>query len=84
MEKYTAIVLAAGVGKRMNSKIQKQYMLLGGKPVLFYALDAFEKSRVDEIILVVGKGEIEYCRKEIVEKYKFHKVTKIVEGGKER
>lgn len=84
MEKYTAIVLAAGVGKRMNSKVQKQYMLLGGKPVLFYALDAFEKSRVDEIILVVGKGEIEYCRKEIVEKYKFHKVTKIVEGGKER
>ena len=84
MEKYTAIVLAAGVGKRMNSKIQKQYMLLGGKPVLFYALDAFEKSRVDEIILVVGKGEIEYCRKEIVEKYKFHKVTKIVDGGKER
>lgn len=84
MEKYTAIVLAAGVGKRMNSKIQKQYMLLGGKPVLFYALDAFEKSRVDEIILVVGKGEIEYCRKEIVEKYKFHRVTKIVEGGKER
>ena len=84
MEKYTAIVLAAGVGKRMNSKIQKQYMLLGGKPVLFYALDAFEKSRVDEIILVVGKGEIEYCRKEIVEKYKIHKVTKIVEGGKER
>ena len=84
MEKYTAIVLAAGVGKRMNSKIQKQYMLLGGNPVLFYALDAFEKSRVDEIILVVGKGEIEYCRKEIVEKYKFHKVTKIVEGGKER
>lgn len=84
MEKYTAIVLAAGVGKRMNSKIQKQYMLLGGKPVLFYALDAFEKSRVDEIILVVGKGEIEYCRKEIVEKYKFHKVKKIVEGGKER
>ena len=84
MEKYTAIVLAAGVGKRMNSKIQKQYMLIGGKPVLFYALDAFEKSRVDEIILVVGKGEIEYCRKEIVEKYKFHKVTKIVEGGKER
>ncbi len=84
MEKYTAIVLAAGVGKRMNSKIQKQYMLLGGKPVLFYALDAFEKSRVDEIILVVGKGEIEYCRKEIVEKYKFRKVPKIVEGGKER
>lgn len=84
MEKYTAIVLAAGVGKRMNSKIQKQYLLLGEKPVLFYALDAFEKSKIDEVVLVVGKGEIEYCRKEIVEKYDFRKVCKIVEGGKER
>lgn len=84
MEKYTAIVLAAGVGKRMNSKIQKQYLLLGEKPVLFYALDAFEKSKIDEVVLVVGKGEIEYCRKEIVEKYDFCKVCKIVEGGKER
>ena len=82
--KTTAIVLAAGSGKRMNSKVHKQYLLLKGKPVLYYSLKAFEDSRIDDIILVVGAGDIEFCRKEIVEQYGFEKVCAIVEGGKER
>ncbi len=82
--KITAIVLAAGSGKRMNSKIHKQYLMLSGKPVLYYALKAFEESAVTDIVLVTGHGEIEYCRRELVEKYAFAKVTAIVEGGKER
>lgn len=80
----TAIVLAAGQGKRMQSKVQKQYLLLANKPVLYYSLKAFEDSFIDSIILVVGKGEEEYCRSEIVDKYGFHKVSAIIEGGKER
>lgn len=84
MEKVTAIVLAAGSGKRMNSAVHKQYMLLAGKPVLYYALKAFEESGVAEIVLVVGEGETEYCRREIVDKYAFRKVKTIVPGGKER
>jgi 2-C-methyl-D-erythritol 4-phosphate cytidylyltransferase len=84
MAKYTAIVLAAGAGKRMNSEVHKQYMALAGKPVLYYSLRAFEESAVSEIILVVGKNEIEYCTKEIVEPYGFKKVSSIIEGGKER
>jgi len=83
-DKCVAIVLAAGQGKRMNSNIQKQYLLLKDKPVLFYSLKIFEESFIDEIILVVGKGEIDYCQIEIVNKYGFSKVTHIVEGGKER
>ena len=55
-ESYTAIVLAAGSGKRMQTKVHKQYLDLLGKPVLYYALKAFEDSAVDEIILVTGKG----------------------------
>lgn len=82
--KYTAIVLAAGSGKRMNTAVHKQYLDIKGKPVLYYALHAFEQSSVDEIVLVVGKGETDYCRQEIVEKYGLKKVKKIVEGGKER
>jgi len=82
--KVTAIVLAAGKGSRMNSDVPKQYLTLLGKPVLFYSLNAFEESDVDEIILVTGSGEQEYCKKEIVEKYQFNKVTHIVEGGAER
>lgn len=82
--KVTAIVLAAGKGSRMNSDIPKQYLTLLGKPVLFYSLQAFEKSNVDEIILVTGSGEQEYCKKEIIEKYQINKVTHIVKGGAER
>jgi len=83
-EKVTAIVLAAGKGARMNSDIPKQYLTLLGKPVLFYSLQAFEESNVDEVILVTGRGEQEYCQKEIIEKYQLKKVTHIVEGGAER
>lgn len=83
-KKYTAIVLAAGQGKRMGSSVHKQYMLLCQKPVLCYALEVFEKSPVDEVILVVGKGEIDYCKKEIVDRFGFQKVKRIVEGGAER
>ena len=83
-QKYTAIVLAAGSGKRMNSKVHKQYLIIQDRPVLYYSLKAFEDSAVDEIVLVVGKGEEKFCRKEIVDKYGISKVKAIVEGGKER
>lgn len=82
--KTAAIVLAAGQGKRMQAGQPKQFMLLGGRPVLYYALAAFENSDVDEIILVTGADEIDYCRAEIVEHYGFRNVTQIIPGGKER
>lgn len=84
-EKCTAIVLAAGQGTRMGTKVQKQYLEVCGKPVLYYSLHAFEQSEIiDDIILVVGKDQTDYCRGEIVSKYGFQKVSKIVEGGNER
>ena len=83
-EKNAAIILAGGKGKRMHTKVPKQYLKLGEYPVLYYTIKAFEESFIDDIILVVGKEEIAYCQKEIVEKYNFHKIKKIVVGGKER
>lgn len=80
----TAIVLAAGHGKRMNTVQKKQYLLLNGYPVLYYSLKAFEESAVNQILLVTGEEEIAYCRSEMVDKYGFQKVTDIVPGGKER
>lgn len=82
--KTVAVVLAAGQGSRMRSDVQKQYLLLQGKPVIFYALNVFQNSFIDEIVLVVGQGEADYCRSEIVEKYCLTKVKSIVEGGRER
>ena len=85
MEQCTAIVLAAGAGKRMQSAVAKQYMLLNGKPIMWYALNAFEKSeQIAQVRLVVGAGEIPFCREEIVERFGFTKVKEIVEGGAER
>ena len=79
--KTTAIVLAAGSGSRMNSDIKKQYMEIGGKPILYYSLRAFEESIVDDIVIVVSRGDVEYVKKAIVEKYGFDKVRAVVEGG---
>ncbi len=84
-KRCTAIVLAAGSGSRMKSTVAKQYMLLQGKPLIWYALNAVEESEViDDCILVTGAEDIEYVRKEIVEKYGFHKVDTITAGGAER
>ena len=82
--KTTAIVLAAGQGKRMHSDVCKQYLLLRNRPLLYYSLKTFQDSFIDEIILVVGQNEESYCRREIVEKFHITKVKKIVEGGRER
>ena len=84
MRKTTAIILAAGQGKRMNSAVRKQYLLIAGKPVLYYSLKAFEESLIDDIVLVAGNGEIDFCQKEIVEKYGISKVRTVTAGGKER
>lgn len=82
--KTVGILLAGGSGKRMKSGVPKQHMMLAGKPVLYYALKAFEDSFIDEIVLVVGKDEKDYIQKEYIEKYQISKVKKIVTGGKER
>lgn len=83
--KCRAVVLAAGKGSRMKMDRAKQYLMLGEKPVLVHALEPFQNSSlIQEIILVTGAEEVEYCRKEIVEPYGLHKVVSIIPGGRER
>lgn len=84
MARTAAVILAAGKGSRMGGSIHKQYLTLLGKPMIYYSLKAFEESTVDEIVLVTGPGEKEYCIKNIIEKYGFTKVTAVTEGGTER
>ena len=84
-KKCTAIILAAGQGKRMGGKVQKQYLELLGHPILYYSLAAFQDSPlIDSMLLVTGAAEIPYVQQEIVEKYHFSKVRAVVEGGAER
>ena len=84
-EHCTAVVLAAGRGTRMGTQTAKQYLELQGKPILVYALEVFEQSAVvDDILLMTDKDHVEYCKKEICEKYGIKKVSAVAPGGKER
>lgn len=84
-KRCTAVVLAAGSGSRMKSTVAKQYMLIDGKPLIWYALHAVEISDIiDDCILVAGETDIPYMKREIVEKYGFTKVEAVIAGGAER
>lgn len=81
----SAVVLAAGQGKRMGTKTPKQFLEMNGQPIIAVTLGVFENSpEIDEIILVTSADYVPYCRKEIVEKYGFTKVKDVVPGGTER
>ena len=81
----SVIVAAAGMSNRMGNKINKQFIDIDNKPILVHTLNKFEQCRlIDEIILISKEEEVEYTRKEIVKKYGFKKVRKIIKGGKER
>lgn len=83
--KVTAIIVAAGKGKRMLHSVPKHFIHLGDKPVLAYTLDTFERCPdVNQILVVARSGEENYCLKEVVEKYGYKKVLKIVIGGDRR
>lgn len=82
--KVTAVILAGGRGKRMKSNVSKQFIELNGKPILYYTLKRFiQNDMIDDVILVLPKDEIDYCKKNVMEKYNM-KVDIIVSGGSER
>ncbi|SOD12290.1 2-C-methyl-D-erythritol 4-phosphate cytidylyltransferase [Pedobacter xixiisoli] len=82
--KFYAIIVAGGSGKRMQTTIAKQFLLLNNKPVMMHTLQAFYLSEVQpEIILVLSKNDHEYW-KDLCLKYNFDIPHTLVEGGKER
>ena len=81
----SAIILAAGSGHRMKSPVAKQYLDLGGIPVLARTLMAFDNHpAVENIFLVVAQKELEFCRKTILSSLLWEKNIMIVAGGKQR
>ncbi|OPJ54926.1 2-C-methyl-D-erythritol 4-phosphate cytidylyltransferase [Alkalithermobacter paradoxus] len=81
----SAIIVAAGKGKRMNKDINKQYIKLMDKEIIYYTISAFDNNtNINEIIVVISKDEEEYFKSNILNKYKFSKNIKIAYGGKER
>lgn len=84
MSRTSAIIPAAGRGKRFGKETNKVFALAAGKPLLAHTLEAFEKcGLIDEIILVVGEHEIAEAES-IAEAYKISKIKAVVAGGGHR
>ena len=80
----SAIIVAAGSGKRMNIDINKQFIRLDNKEIVAHTIEVFYKNKnIDEIVVCVKEEEEEFFKKHIIQKYKFKNV-KVVKGGDER
>ncbi len=80
----TAIIVAAGLGKRFGAEKPKQFLEIYGKPLIIHTLQKFEICAViDEIILVLSAEEIENFTR-MAKKYNLKKLSKIIAGGKTR
>lgn len=59
MTQCIAMVLAAGLGKRMNPEIPKQYQLVKSKPLLFYTLNTlFKTPEINQIAVVIAPDDL--------------------------
>lgn len=80
-----AIIAAAGVGKRMGHQLPKPYLPLGGKPILAHTLKVFEAiPEIREVTVVVHPDDLDYCQDNVIARFNFKKVLRLVPGGKER
>lgn len=85
MAKVTALIPAAGIGKRMGKRIAKQFLPLGGKPLLAHALLAFQHApEIDEIIPILSPEDMEHGLRDVIEAFHIAKVRTVVAGGRER
>jgi len=79
-----AIIVAGGKGLRFGGRIRKQYLLLNGKPIVWWSLRAFEKSpSISSIILVVPADDVVRLQSK-AKAWKFRKLMAIVPGGQTR
>ena len=78
------IIVAGGKGLRMGSDIPKQFLPIGGKPVLMRTLERFREYSADlQIILVLPEAQQDYWR-QLCEKYHFDVKYQLANGGQTR
>ncbi|NLC71270.1 MAG: 2-C-methyl-D-erythritol 4-phosphate cytidylyltransferase [Desulfuromonadaceae bacterium] len=80
-----ALIPAAGCGRRFGPGVRKQFLHLGGRPVVVRTLEIFQNHPlIDKIFLIVPADETDCCRQEIVAGYGLAKIAGVVSGGEER
>ncbi|MBI5858489.1 MAG: 2-C-methyl-D-erythritol 4-phosphate cytidylyltransferase [Sphingobacteriales bacterium] len=82
--KKCAIIVAGGTGTRMGSNLPKQFMLLKGKPVIYYSIKTFLDAYDDLEIILVLPNEYISTGQEIVNGYFEKKRIQIAAGGDTR
>lgn len=83
-KKTAVIIAAAGTGKRMGSSIPKQYLKIGGEPILLKSVRAFcDNKEIDWIVVVTNGDYIQACL-EMKDRYGLDKIQAVIEGGEER
>ena len=81
----SVVIPAAGLSKRMLADRNKQYMMLGGRPILAHTIEKFEQiDAVREIIVVAAPDEVDFCREKVVNRFECKKVKAVVPGGATR
>ncbi|HEY8434004.1 MAG TPA: bifunctional 2-C-methyl-D-erythritol 4-phosphate cytidylyltransferase/2-C-methyl-D-erythritol 2,4-cyclodiphosphate synthase [Sphingomicrobium sp.] len=77
----TALIVAAGKGERLGGGVPKQYRLLGGKPVLRWAVESLTRHpAVKEMRVVIGAGQRQLAEAALAG----IPITELIEGGAER
>ena len=80
----TAVIVAAGKGRRMGTEVSKQFLPLCGKEILAHSVEKFEKAEnIRDIVLVTGEDSLQDVR-DMAQEYGWKKIVSVVEGGKER
>ncbi len=83
--KAWAIIAAAGIGTRMGADLPKQYLEIGGRPIICHTLDRFKQaSCIDSVVIVVEPGRVEAFKKDILERFGYPKNWMVVPGGQVR
>ena len=81
---YTVLIVAGGKGLRMGSDLPKQFLPIGGKPVLMHTIEAFHHfDRTMKIILVLPHEQQTYWQ-ELCAKHSFVIEHTVVDGGETR
>ncbi|MEP7165849.1 MAG: 2-C-methyl-D-erythritol 4-phosphate cytidylyltransferase [Ferruginibacter sp.] len=83
MKKFVVIV-AGGSGSRMQRAVPKQFLLLKGKPVLYYTIDAFLKAYDDIKVILVLPEEYIATGQEIIDAFFDYSRIQITIGGRTR
>ena len=78
------VILAGGVGKRMKQSIPKQFLLLGGKPIVLHVLEEIEKiDEIEKVVICSPKEHID-TMKNLIFNHNIQKNILCIEGGKTR